>query len=420
MLTATEARVLAAIDEAAMVRTLCALIGEPSIGGTPAERRVQAVAAAELAARGLAVETWEIDVAALAARPDFPGQEVERDSAVGVVARYGGGAWPSLIFNGHLDVVPAGDESRWRHGPWSGTVADGRVYGRGACDMKGGVASMLAAAGAIARCGVPLRGALYVQTVVGEEDGGLGAFAAALRGPRADGAIITEPTGLQPVLAHAGALTFRLRVAGRAAHGAKRLEGHSAVDAYLPLHRALAALERERNTAVAHPLMRALDLPYPISIGVLRAGDWPSTVPESLVAEGRYGVAVGEPPAQARDALERAVAAAAAADPWLAAHPPAVEWWGGQFASAEIAPDHPLVAALGGAMAAEGRAMAPYGAPYGADMRLLQHVGGIPTLLFGPGDVRLAHQRDEWIAIGELVAAARILALTALRFCGVA
>ncbi|HEU4324621.1 MAG TPA: ArgE/DapE family deacylase [Roseiflexaceae bacterium] len=419
MLTETERRVLDQIDERALVETLGELLAVPSVGGTPGELRVQRVAAQLLEREGLAVELAELDLAALLAHPRFPGSEVERTAALAVQGTLGAGDGRRLVFNGHLDVVPAGDESAWASPPWRAHVAGGRVYGRGACDMKGGVAALIHAAGAIRRAGVQLRGTLAVQTVIGEEDGGLGSFAAGLRWPGADGAVIAEPTELRPVLAQAGALTFRLRVVGRAAHGALRAEGHSALDAYLPLHRALAELERERNSAVEHPLMRALPLPYPISVGMVRAGEWSSTVPEQLVAEGRYGVRVGEPVEQARAALERAVAATTAADPWLCANPPALEWWGGQFDSAVIAADHPLAQTLSGALADQNRDTAPAGVSYGSDMRLLQHIGGTPALLCGPGDVRLAHQRDESIPIADLLAAARVYALTALRFLGV-
>jgi acetylornithine deacetylase len=418
MLTETERRVLAQIDEGDLLATLGALIAEPSVSGTPAELGVQRVAAGLLEARGLAVELAELDLEALAAHPRFPGSEVPREAALFVQGTLGAGGGRRLVFNGHLDVVPAGDETAWGSPPWRAHLAGGRVYGRGSCDMKGGVAALIQAAAAILRAGVQLRGTLAVQTVVGEEDGGLGSFAAALRTPPADGAIIAEPTELRPVLAQAGALTFRLRVSGRAAHGAMRAEGHSALDAYLPLHQALYDLERQRNSAAAHPLMAPLGLPYPISVGVLRAGEWASTVPEQLVAEGRYGLQVGETPAQARAALEQAVRAACARDPWLRDHPPALEWWGGQFESAEIDAGHPLVQTLRGAMDDQGLPFAPAGVAYGSDMRLLQHIGGTPALLCGPGDVRLAHQRDESVPVAELVAAARLYALTALRFLG--
>ena len=419
MLTALEQRVLDHIDLDGLISTLQVLIAQPSLGGSQAEYTVQQVAADELAAQGLRAEITALDLPMLYAHPDFPGYEVERRAALHVQAALDGvGGGRDLVLNGHLDVVPVGDVASWRHGPWDGVVEAGRIYGRGACDMKGGVASIIHAAGAIARSGVRLRGSLLVQTVIGEEDGGLGSFAAALRGPPADGVIIAEPTRLQPVLAQAGALTFQLRVTGRAAHGAMRAEGVSAFDAYLPLHQALQTLERARNIDVTHPLMRQVPLPYPISVGLIQAGEWASTVPETLIAQGRYGVLVGEEIAMARGVLERAIAEAVANDRWLSEHPPDITWWGGQFASAQIAADHGLVQTLKAVLEDEGRSSAPIGVPYGSDMRLLQHVGRTPTLLWGPGDVRLAHQRDESVPIADLVAAARAFALTALRFCG--
>lgn len=418
MLNETERRVLDAIDRDGLVATLQRLIACPSLGGSDAEQEVQRIAAAEMAVQGLTVDVADIDIAALEGHVGFPGQEVARSAAVAVQGTYTGGNGPRLILNGHLDVVPVGDPAAWHDDPWGGSVRRGRVFGRGACDMKGGVATIIHAAGAIIRSGVRLRGALAVQTVIGEEDGGLGSFDAALRHHPADGAIITEPTGLRPVLAQAGCLTFRLTVTGRAAHGALRAEGISALDAYLPLHHALKQLEQQRNQHVAHPLMAALALPYPISVGIIQAGDWASTVPETLVAEGRYGVLVGESPEGARTVLAAAIQQAVEADPWLREHPPVLEWWGGIFESAEIDAAHPLVQTLNAALADEGHTPQLLGVPYGSDMRLLQRVGGTPTLLFGAGDPRLAHQRDESIAIDELVVACRAVALAALRFCG--
>jgi acetylornithine deacetylase len=150
--------------------------------------------------------------------------------------------------------------------------------------------------------GVVLDRPFAVHSVVSEEDGGLGAFATMLRGHRGDAAVLTEPTSGRLVVANAGALTFRLRVAGRAAHGSTRLEGHSALEAFLPVHAAVLELERQRNTD-PDPLFTTTTLPYPISVGTLRAGDWASSVPDLLVAEGRLGVRLDESPADARAAL---------------------------------------------------------------------------------------------------------------------
>src|SRR3954453_9422087 len=147
--------------------------------------------------------------------------------------------------------------------------------------------------------------------VASEEDGGLGTFAALERDAAFDACLIPEPTAFDVVCAQAGALTFEGTVHGVAAHAAHRLEGVSAIDRYLPVHAALGALERELNTGVAHPLMRALELPYPLLVGRVRAGEWPSSVPDRLVFEGGAPGRVGEAPADARGAVEAAVAAAA-------------------------------------------------------------------------------------------------------------
>ena len=302
-----------------------------------------------MASEGLDTDVWDIDLEELERHPDWS-HEVERDHALGVVGWVGEhGPGRDLLLNGHIDVVPVGDESAWSTAPWDPAVREGQVYGRGAVDMKGGLCCALYAAKALHDAGVHLRGRLSVASVVGEEDGGTGTLATMLRGHTAHGAIVTEPTGLRVVRAQAGSLMFRLIVHGLSAHGCVREEGVSAVEKFVPLFAALRRLESERSgvgaaaesaaetesAAVAgdprSPLFAGYRLPWPIEVGTVRAGDWASSVPDTLTAEGRYGVAVGEDVPAARRAFEEAVARAAAGDPWLAAHPPRVEWWGGRF-----------------------------------------------------------------------------------------
>ena len=259
---------------------------------------------------------------------------------------------------------------------------------------------------------------MALHTVVSEEDGGLGAFATMLRGHRGETAVITEPTSGNVVVANAGALTFELRVPGRAAHGSSRLAGHSALDAFLPVYAAIVELERERN-AHADPLFDGNALPYPISIGTVRAGDWASSVPDLLVTHGRLGVQLDEPPTAARAALERAVAEVCERDPWLRDNPVEVAWPGGQFASGRIDSTDPLVdEVVSSIRATEGREVSLSAAPYGSDLRLYTGLGGIPTLHYGPGDVRLAHGPREQVDIAELVRTTRSLAVLAARRCG--
>jgi len=415
----TEPRVLDAIDIDGLLALLCELIAIPSLDGEAAEVAVQERVAGWMRQNGLQVDMWDLDFDMLQRHPACS-WEVERPRGLGVVGMLGeerGGR--SLILNGHTDVVPAGDLANWHYPPWQGTIADGRVYGRGSVDMKGGLCCALFAAKALRDAGVRLSGRLIVESVIGEEDGGVGTLAAVLRGYRADGAIIVEPTELCVAPAQAGAINFRLRIPGLSAHGCVREEGVSAIEKFFPIYAALMALERERNAHVADPLYARYTLPYALCIGKVAAGTWASSVAESLACEGRYGLAVGEDIPAAQRQFEATVAHAAQADPWLREHPPVVEWWGGRFEPASTPIDHPIVATVTEAFgAATSGAAKLEGMTYGADMRLLANVGETPTVMFGPGDVRVAHRPDEFVPIADLVAVTRTLALAALHFCG--
>ncbi|MFE0677021.1 ArgE/DapE family deacylase [Streptomyces sp. NPDC058867] len=418
MLSREEGAALAAVDEGDAVRTLLELIEVPSVTGSAAESELQHLLARRLELLGLDVDLWSMDLAALRADPDFPGSEAPREEAWGLVGTTGGEDGPTLVLQGHVDVVPPGDPAAWAGDPFVPRVTGDLVHGRGACDMKAGLAAHLAALAAIRAAGVRLRGKVAVHFVVGEEDGGLGAFGTLRRGHRGDACVITEPTGGRVITANAGALTFRLAVPGLSAHGSSRDQGVSAIDAFLPLHRALAVLEADRNRDPA-PLMAEHPIPYGLSIGTLRAGDWASSVPDLLVAEGRLGVRLGEEPAAARAEFERCVAEACDADPWLRDHPATVTWPGGQFASGALPEGHPLAALVRDAREdAVGDGRPPVrGATYGSDLRLYAGAG-IPTLQYGPGDIQVAHSAREHVSVREVVDAARTLVPVILRSAG--
>jgi acetylornithine deacetylase len=284
--------------------------------------------------------------------------------------------------------------------------------------MKAGVAANLAAYAAIARSGVRLRRGVALQFVIGEEDGGLGAFGTLDRGHTGDACIITEPTSGTLVTGAAGALTFTLELHGLATHASTPYAGHSALDSYLAFHAALAELSQRRN-AVVEPLMREYPVPYPIVVGRLRAGDWSSSVPDLLVAEGRLGLRIEEDPDDARRELEHCLAEVAARDPFLRDHPPVLTWSGGQFAGGHLPAGDGLRELVAGVHAdvTGGERLRERGAPYGSDLRLYAGAG-IPTLHYGPGDVRLAHGPDEAVDLDEVVTVTRALVLAVLRSCG--
>jgi acetylornithine deacetylase len=417
--TTAEARALDAVDPDEIAAELMELLTIPSVGGADAEADIQQVLAERLNRLGLDVDLWQLDLPALASEPGFPGVEVERTEAWGLVGtRPGAGAVPALVLQGHVDVVPAGDPTRWRSDPFQPTVTGSRVHGRGACDMKAGVVANLAALTAITRSGVRLRDGVALHLVVGEEDGGLGAFGTLARGHTGEACIITEPTSGTLITAAAGALTFTLEVPGRATHASTPYAGSSAIDAYLTIHWALAELQAERNATV-EPLMREYPVPYPLVIGRLRAGDWSSSVPDLLVADGRLGLRIEEDPADARRELELRIAEVSAQDPFLREHPPVVRWSGGQFAGGHLPAGQPLRELVQQAHA-DVTGAAPLrerGAPYGSDLRLYA-AEGVPTLHYGPGDVRLAHGPDESVEIDEVVRVTETLVVATLRACG--
>lgn len=421
-----EVEVMERVDglTAEMLAETAGLIRIPSVSGTDAENEAQSVLAARLRDTGYDVDHWRLDLDQLSAHPDFPGMEVARDEAWGLVARLPGtGDGPSLMLNGHIDVVPTGDAGAWTDAPFEATTRDGVLYGRGACDMKAGLVASVYAMEALRSSGVRLRGDVVLASVQGEEDGGVGTFGLLQRGWRADVCVIAEPTDLDVIPANSGSSTFRLRIRGQATHAARRTEGVSAIEKFWPIWQALAALERRRHETV-DPLMARWSLAHPLSIGAIRAGDWASSVPDLLVAEGRLGVALHETIEEARQELTATVAEVNARDPWLRDHPVEIEWWGGQFAAGRLPADSDLIDRVARAHrvgAGDGRVdSAVYGAPYGSDLRLLTGLGGIPTVQYGPGDARLAHGPRESVAIADVETTARTLALLALDVCGVA
>ena len=422
-LTENERAALSALDEQGLINALRDLLRIQSLTGQ--EATSQRWLGHHMEQVGLDVDLWAIDVASLQKHSQFPGMEVDRSKseAIGLVGTWqhsrGGNRskYKRFIFNGHIDVVPEGDRDNWKYDPWGAELVAGRIYGRGACDMKGGLMAALYAIKAIKDASVLFDGALMIQSVIGEEDGGIGTFASLLRGHAGDAAIVCEPTRLSLIPAQAGALTFFVRVRGKSAHASVRLKGVSTLEKYLEIHKSLIQLERVRNNEVKHPLLSKFDLAYPLNIGRIQAGNWPSSVPEELVFEGRIGVAIGENSEFVRRQFEQTLKNLADIDPWLSNHPLEIVWSGGQFDSAEIPIDHYLVKLLEGCVhELTGYMPEIEGATYGSDLRLFVNMGGIPALLFGPGDVNIAHMPDEFVDVQEVILAARAYILAAIRY----
>lgn len=401
------------IDVDLLRRDLAQLVSYASVGGSDAEVGAQRWCAATLQGLGLDVDLWPLDLGTLRADPDYPGEEVERDEAWGCVGVGGGDRHqrPQLILNGHVDVVPAGEIEWWTgHDPWYLHEAGDRWYGRGVCDMKGGVAAALAAVRAV---GDRLERPFAVHTVVGEEDGGLGSFATLRRGHTGAACLIAEPTNGSIVTANAGSLTFRLQLRGRATHGSMAAHGVSTIDLLEHVTAALRRLDAERN---ADPPPPFLARPWPISVGIVNAGDWASTVPDLLVAEGRFGVRPDETLSDAVAVFESTLAEID--HPWLREHPVDVSWPGGRFAPGRLPPDHPFGDQVAEAVVLAGcPSPSRLGAPYGSDLRQYA-AAGIPTVQYGPGSAHQAHALDEYVGVDEVVRCAQSYAALLIARCG--
>jgi acetylornithine deacetylase len=384
------------LDVDALARDAADLVRVPSVTGD--ERAALELLAERAAALGLEVDLHRHDLAALRAHPGWPGEEAPRSELWGLTATLAGGE-RRIAVNGHVDVVGPGT-APWTHDPFSGRIVAGRLLGRGSVDMKAALVAALHAVAAV-------RGehpTVVVQAVASEEDGGLGTFAALERDGAFDAALLPEPTGFSVVCAQAGALTFKGVVRGRSAHAAQRLAGCSAVDRYVRVHAALQAHEAAVNARVEHPLMRALELPYPLLVGRVCGGTWSSQVPDRVEFEGRLGVPVGADLADARAALQAVVDAVL--DDGEA--PCELTWEGGAFAPGETPPDHPWVEHVRRVLADERGAAPVVGVPYGADMRLFT-ARGIPAVMLGTSGIELAHAVDESVALDELATLARTI-----------
>lgn len=332
-----------------------------------------------------------------------------------LVARWGEGAPgepAAIILNGHMDVVPAGVRARWDFDPFCGDVCDGALRGRGACDMKGGLAAASLAVRTVQKLGLTPKRPVLLQSVIGEETGGVGTLAAIERGYRADAAVIAEPTRLDLCPVQAGALSFRLAVPGRATHGATRENGVSAIDKLWSLWPSLQALEERRHRTFRHPLFDPARLAAPLSVGRLSAGNWPSSVPEEAVAEGRFGIFPGEECEPARRQFEAAVAEACRKDDWLRVSAATVEWFEGQFEPGETDAGSPILADLARAhQEVTGRQVRMRGVSYGSDLRLFTRYARMPAVLYGPGDFEWAHAANERVPVDDLLIATQVFAM---------
>ena len=400
-------------------RFLQRLVQERSIRGE--ESKAQAIIVEKLRQIGLQLDIWEIGGKELTSHPVFSSDRKEFKGNPNVVGIWKGtGNGKSMILNGHIDVVPEGDLDEWEYDPYSGIIRNGKLYGRGATDMKGGTVSLLLAIEAIKACGIKLKGDVIFQSVIEEESGGAGTLAAVLRGYKADGAIIPEPTNMKLFPKQQGSMWFRIKVKGRSAHGGTRYEGVSAIEKMIVLIKELQQLEMNRNQKINDPLYEGTPIPIPINIGKIYSGQWPSSVPDLAIIEGRMGVAPNETMENAQKEMEACLAKLAIKDLWFTENPPVIEWFGGRWQPGNLDLGHTLIQTVSRSFQKiKGSAPIIEASPWGTDGGILSSAGQTPVVVFGPGVTEVAHDTNEHIVIDDVFEAAEVIALTLLEWCGV-
>jgi acetylornithine deacetylase/succinyl-diaminopimelate desuccinylase family protein len=374
----------------------------------------------------------------LGAEVDLFALEPGRENAVAMIRGSGGGR--SLIYNGHVDVVPPGPVDNWHRDPFSGWFDGQRIWGRGSTDMKAGVLAQAFAARALRRAGVQLCGDLILEAVVGEEcmNNDIGVSATVQRGHRADAAVVSEPTTARSPLAvmptSPGQLWFSISVQGKVTHAANRGRtlhpdgtggppGVSAIDKGFLIYEGLRRLEREWAFSKRHPLYRPGH--FTIMPGILEGGtsgvQFPLFVPEHMRTEYLVWYPPDDDPDAVKHEIEQHVQTLAASDDWLRQHEPRIDWrlhWPANPAPAEEITTETCAAHE---QAAEGTRFAREaevaGFP-GVDDASWLTIAGIPAISYGPGDLAVAHADNEFVDVDEVMCATRTFALLAMRWCG--
>ncbi len=390
----------------------------------PEARRCQDLVAGALASLELEVRRWDEP-------PRYPV----------VAARLpGSGGGRSLAFNGHIDVVPVGDTAAWSHDPWAGEIADGRLWGRGACDMKAGVAAAIFAMRVLRDAHVELEGDLWVHVVSDEEVVGYGTRNLIQRLPAVDAVIDAEPTELKLMPVEGGLVHLRIEIEGRESHagnrymsvhagGAAARGGVNAIEKGLKIATSLQELEREWAATRHHPLLPAGF--NTIGLGIIAGGPGggfdgqlnlisnPGTAPNYCSLEYNIWWLPGETLDQISAEIERYVTDVCRLDPWLREHPPRFTWKlrNVYFPAAETLPDHPFIRVISSALSAAGRPVTVEGFTAASELAWYAERGMNGTL-FGPGSIAQAHGPNEFVEIDQLFTACEVMALTAAAWCG--
>jgi len=414
-------KVLDSIDKEReeIIQFLQQLIRIPSI--TEHEAEIQHFLVDRMKQLGLQVDLWEPNHEELKKTPSYVPVKVGyegRPDLVGVLRGRGGGR--SLILNGHVDVIPPEPKEAWKFNPWGGELKEGKIYGRGASDMKSGLASMVMAIKAIADSETKLKGDVTLQTVVDEEYSGNGTLACVLRGYRADAAISCEMSDLQVQPAATGSMWFEILVRGRSASMSRIWEAVSAIEKGYRVVKALSDFESIRIAEKKHPLYPDTRGSLACFPGVFQSGTYPSSPPDLCLIKGRMGTLPGETVEGSQREFTEFIQRAALCDPWLRSDPPETKFVGYCGEPAEISADHPICTTLIDSFKrCTGETPIVRGHDGCTDARILIRYG-IPTVIFGPGTIAQMHATNEWARVDDVITATKVNAMAMMQWCGVA
>ena len=420
-LSDSQKRIVDAVDAGfdAQLATTRDFVAIPSTRG--AEGPCQDMIGDLLRARGYEVDDWHIDIDDLKVLRGYGPITHDFSRARSVVGTYrpSTSAGRSLILQGHCDVVPAGPLELWDTPPFSPVVRDGRMYGRGALDMKSGTIGALYALEAIRAAGFKPTARIHFQSVIEEESTGVGALSTLQRGYRADACFIPEPTGGRMVRAQVGVIWFRLKVRGQPVHVAYAGSGSNAILAAYHLIEALRKLEAEWNARAASDRhFKTLVHPINFNPGIIRGGDWASSVPAWCDVDCRIAILPGWSVADGQKEILACVAQAAHDHRFLSNNPPQVEWSGFLSDGYELSGSAEAEAAFGKAYAAVyGGAVQDLVFTALTDTRFYGLNYNIPSLCFGASGEAL-HGFNEYVDLASLRQTTKATALFIAEWCG--
>jgi len=404
--------------EEEIVATLRRLVRIPSVVGEEAE--AQGFLEELYRTLGLQVVRVLPDLEAARQHPAFIDSGMSYRDRFNILGFLEGDATrPSLMLNGHVDVVSPEPVRAWTHDPWGSEIAGGMLYGRGAADMKAGLLANFFALKALLQAGLKPQGRVSLASVIDEEAGGAGGtLTCLLKGFTADAMICTEPHHLNITVAHAGVSHFRIRVRGRSIHGGLAHLGVNAIGKMYVIYQALEALDRTRGGSVRFPLFeKGSGRSCHLSVGTMKAGDWSSTVAGEAEIEGRVSFVPGESLAEIKQLIEATVLEASRKDDWLREYLPEVEWVGWQDGPWYQDPSHPFVQTFKSAAEdALGREVDFIGRAAGLDTRFAPHFG-MAAACTGPRGYNI-HGIDEHVELSSVFDTVSVLAATLLRWCG--